>query len=489
MRPRRILMFADPLSAIAAFLGAYGVLRLRGVGLSDVAISTGIMALFTTIISLGLMARAGQYADRRRFFILTDIGTLARDLVIGIAVATFLEYLTKGFFMGNAGSRLATGAFLSTFFVLGAVARLGLRTYEQRLFAHGRAIRKILIVGTGAAAADFMQFISKRPWLGVSVAGMVRCNGHRPVPDEASIGEEALYSPAAAGAPVIDFSHSIEGLRHLDALLRSSGASEVVVALDPEDQGRLPQVAELLSLAHVPFKVVPSLFEQTYRTTELLGFAELPVVDVGVDPLDRVARTFKRVLDVFVASAALVLLSPLVLVVVVAVAAESGFPIFYKSPRIGKNGRPFFMYKFRTMVKDADARFDEVEAQNELAGTEGRMFKMHRDPRITRVGTILRKFSVDELPQIINVLKHDMSVVGPRPPLPREVEKYEREHLYRLRAMPGITGMWQVSGRSDLDFEDMVRLDRYYLDNWSIKLDLNIIIKTVFVVLGRKGAY
>jgi lipopolysaccharide/colanic/teichoic acid biosynthesis glycosyltransferase len=113
------------------------------------------------------------------------------------------------------------------------------------------------------------------------------------------------------------------------------------------------------------------------------------------------------------------------------------------------------------MVKDADARFDEVEAQNELAGTEGRMFK----------------------------LKHDMSVVGPRPPLPREVERYEREHLHRLRGMPGITGLWQTSGRSDLDFEDMVRLDRYYLDNWSIRLDLDIIIKTVFVVLGRKGAY
>jgi len=482
-------MFADPLSAIVAVFAAYGVLQLRGVGLSDTAVSSGVMALFTTIVALGLMARAGQYATRRRFFILTDVGTLARDLVIGVAVATLLEYLTQGFFMGDPGSRLATGTFLATFFVLGVVSRVGLRAYEQHLFAQGRAIRKILVVGTGAAAADFIHFISNRPWLGVSVVGMVRCNGHRPVPQQASIGEEALYSAASAGTPVIDFASSIDGLRDLDGLLRSSGATEVVVALDPEDQGRLPQVAELLSLAHVPFKVVPSLFEQTYRTTELLGYAELPVVDVGVDPLDRVARTFKRALDIGVALAAIVVLIPLELTVVIAIVAESGFPVFYKHPRVGKNGRLFTMYKFRTMVKDADARFKDIEHQNEEVFSQGRIFKMRKDPRVTRVGAVLRKFSFDELPQFINVLKRDMSVVGPRPPLPREVEKYEREHLYRLRAMPGITGMWQISGRSDLDFDDMVRLDRYYLDNWSVRLDLDIIIKTVFVVLGRKGAY
>jgi exopolysaccharide biosynthesis polyprenyl glycosylphosphotransferase len=482
-------MFADPIAAILAGWAAYGALRLRGVGVSELAISSGILALLSAIVALGLMARAGQYAAQRRFLVLTDVGTLARDLIIGIGVATLLTFLSKGFFLGNYGSRPAIGTFLAAFFVLGAVSRVALRAYEQRLFAHGRSIRKILVVGTGTASADFLHFISKRPWLGVSVVGMVRCNGHRPVPEEASIGEEALYNSASVGAPVIDFSHSIDGLRDLDRLLRSSGATEVVVALDSDDQARLPQVAELLALAHVPFKVVPSLFEQTYRTTELLGFVEMPVIDVGVDPLDRVARTFKRGLDVFVASVALVLLLPLELLVIGAIVAESGFPVLYKSPRVGKNGKPFSMLKFRTMVKDADARFEEVAAQNELAGAEGRMFKMKRDPRITRVGSVLRKFSLDELPQFLNVLRHEMSVVGPRPPLPREVENYEREHLHRLRAKPGITGMWQVSGRSDLDFEDMVRLDRYYLDHWSVRLDLQIMFRTFLVILGRKGAY
>ena len=147
------------------------------------------------------------------------------------------------------------------------------------------------------------------------------------------------------------------------------------------------------------------------------------------------------------------------------------------------------MYKFRTMVKDAEAKLKDLEAHNELPDANGRMFKMRRDPRITRVGSVLRKCSLDELPQFVNVLKGDMSLVGPRPPLPREVAKYERDHLYRLRTQPGITGLWQVSGRNELSFEDMVRLDRYYVDNWSLGLDVRIVFKTFAVLVSRKGAY
>jgi len=193
--------------------------------------------------------------------------------------------------------------------------------------------------------------------------------------------------------------------------------------------------------------------------------------------------------DVVIASVGLVVLSPVLLGIIVAIVAETGLPVFYKHERVGRNGRRFTMYKFRTMVKDADQRFKEVQAQNEVGFSEGRIFKMRKDPRVTRVGSLLRKTSADELPQLINVLKGQMSVVGPRPPLPREVAKYERDHLYRLRAMPGITGLWQVSGRSDLDFDDMIRLDRYYLDHWSVAMDIGIILKTFWVVISRKGAY
>ncbi len=171
-----------------------------------------------------------------------------------------------------------------------------------------------------------------------------------------------------------------------------------------------------------------------------------------------------------------------------AIKLDSRGPVFYKQERIGRNGRRFFMYKFRTMVVDADKLVGQLNGLNEHAGN-GELFKIKNDPRVTRVGGFLRKWSLDELPQILNVYKGEMSWVGPRPPLPREVENYESKHYARLKGLPGITGLWQVSGRSDLSFEEMVKLDRYYLDNWSIRLDVSIMMRTVVAVLTRNGAY
>ncbi len=279
-----------------------------------------------------------------------------------------------------------------------------------------------------------------------------------------------------------------KGLENLDRIWCASGASEVVVALDPEDRALLPEVTKLLSLAHVPFRVVPSLFEESYHSAELMGYAELPVIDVDVDPLDRVERVFKRALDVAVSTTLMVLGFIPVVLLIAAIKLDSRGPVFYKQARIGRNGRRFLMYKFRTMVVGADALIEDLQDKNEK-GAGGQLFKMKEDPRVTRVGRFLRKWSLDELPQVINVYKGEMSLVGPRPPLPREVENYSSEHYCRLRGLPGITGLWQVSGRSDLTFEEMVKLDKYYLDNWSLRLDLWIIAKTFVAVLARKGAY
>jgi exopolysaccharide biosynthesis polyprenyl glycosylphosphotransferase len=262
----------------------------------------------------------------------------------------------------------------------------------------------------------------------------------------------------------------------------------VVVALDPADHGLLPGVAKVLSVAHVPFRVVPSLFEESFLSTELLGYGELPVIDVDVDPLDRVERVFKRALDVAVSTTLMVLGFIPVVLLIAAIKLDSRGPVFYKQARIGRNGRRFLMYKFRTMVVGADALIEDLQDKNEK-GAGGQLFKMKEDPRVTRVGRFLRKWSLDELPQVINVYRGEMSLVGPRPPLPREVENYSSEHYCRLRGLPGITGLWQVSGRSDLTFDEMVKLDKYYLDNWSLRLDLWIIAKTFVAVLARKGAY
>lgn len=497
-RPRCLLLMADLISGALALLVMWGVLCWRQAARDQMAI-TLLMGGLVLLFALILMTRAEEYTKRARLSPLSDTGVLFRDIVIAAAIATLLSYLTKGYGTGlTTPSRVAVASFAVVFFSLGTAGRVGLSEYQRHQYAKGRFMRKVLVLGNGAAARDFVSFLRNRPWLGVAAVGILAYGDNAGGQDEtgarlAAAGSEMTGAETTGQAvqaiPITHLTAGLTGLKVLDQTLRSTEATEVVVALDAEDSALMPNAVELLSLAHVPFKVVPSLFEKSYRATEILGYAEIPVIDMEVDPLDCMARFTKRALDVILASVALVLLSPLLVGIIVAIAAETGFPVTYKHERVGKNGRRFIMYKFRTMVRDADERFKDVQAQNEVGCSEGRIFKMRNDPRVTRVGSILRKLSADELPQLINVLKGEMSVVGPRPPLPREVANYEAEHLYRLRATPGITGLWQVSGRSDLGFEDMVRLDRHYLDHWSVAMDIAIIFKTLWVVLSRKGAY
>ena len=194
----------------------------------------------------------------------------------------------------------------------------------------------------------------------------------------------------------------------------------------------------------------------------------------------------KRALDITVAAALLVLAAPLMLLIALAIKLDSPGPVIFRQRRVGKDGRPFTFYKFRGMVADAEARLHEVAHLNEV---DGPIFKSRRDPRVTRVGRVLRRTSLDELPQLWNVLRGDMSLVGPRPPLPTEVTRYEPWQRDRLLVPGGITGLWQVSGRNLLGFEDMVRLDLEYITRWSLWLDLRILLRTILVVLTARGAY
>ena len=494
MRPRRLLLLADVLNALLAILLEYLVARWRHTSREQTGV-TILMGALIVLISLGLLLRSRQYSESRRMTPLFDIGVLFRDVVIAAAITTFLSYLTKGFFTGlTTPSRVAVGVALLTFLALAVIARLTLSAYQRRQFARGQAVRKVLLVGDGVTAADFLEFISRRPWLGIRVDGRLLFGSQSAATEEPDSDYGAADSAdgrdsAAKTLPVFAVSDTRAGFKRLDQALRVTQATEVVIALDPNEHAVFDRMAALLSLAHVPFKVVPSLFGTTFRTAELLGYAELPVIDVDVDALDRLSRTVKRTMDVSLSLLVVLVLLPLELLAAAAIVIESGRPVFFKQQRVGKNGRRFTVYKFRTMSQNAESRLKELKAENELSDSAGRMFKMRKDPRVTRVGAVLRKLSLDEFPQFLNVLRGEMSVVGPRPPLPEEVERYEREHLYRLRALPGITGLWQVSGRNELSFEDMVRLDRYYLDNWSLGLDLSIILRTIPIIFTGRGAY
>ena len=254
---------------------------------------------------------------------------------------------------------------------------------------------------------------------------------------------------------------------------------------------RLPD-EELLDLIYsvrlrgVPLRVVPGAFALMRGRTILSEGMGLPLLEVHYPGLDNTQRTLKRVLDVTVSVAGLVLLSPLFLAVALAVRLDSPGPVLFLQKRVGADEKVFVCYMFRSMQRDAEVRQADLEPLNEA---EGPAFKIKDDPRVTRVGRFLRRWSIDELPQLVNVLKGEMSLVGPRPLPVRDFLRMEESHKRRLGAVPGMTGYWQTSGRSDLSFEEMVRLDLYYIENWSLSFDLKIILKTLDAVLRREGAY
>ena len=236
----------------------------------------------------------------------------------------------------------------------------------------------------------------------------------------------------------------------------------------------------------VELVVSPGVMDVALSRLVMRPIAGLPLLHIE-KPQYRGAKRFqKRAFDFCFALAALTATLPILAVVAIAIKITSRGPVFYSAERIGIDGRPFSMLKFRTMVQDADKQLESLLDKNE---SDGLLFKIRDDPRVTSIGRILRRFSIDELPQFINVLRQEMSVVGPRPPLRREVESYDLDVQRRLLVKPGITGLWQVSGRSDLSWDKCVRLDLSYVDNWSMVGDILIIAKTLRAVFQRKGAY
>ncbi len=456
-RPRRLLVTLDAIAFGIAFVAAYLLLPSRLEAESADRWANLAFQTIICVIMLLLLYRAGQYSTDRRMAHFGDLAALARSAALSFFFVCGIWMITDGFFTGfRDQSRALVFSGILIFTGLLAVNRLGVTRYQRRLFARGEGTRNVILVGQGRAAADFTAFLKERPWLGVR---------------------------SAATMPTSGESFSIERIRQI---LGAGEASDVVLALDPEERPDFDRISAALSQAGLAFRVVPALFEESLRAVRVNRLRGLSVFDVDVDPLDHAQRTIKRAFDVVGSALFLLLLSPLVLFVAIAVKVDSRGPVVFRQVRLGIGGHPFEILKFRTMVVDAEARLAELRSQDE---GDGPHFKLKRDPRITRVGGFLRRWSLDELLQFVNVFRGDMSLVGPRPPLSREVDGYETSHLVRLRGKPGITGLWQISGRKDLNFEDMVRLDRQYVENWSVGMDLGILLRTVVVVLARKGAY
>jgi len=271
-----------------------------------------------------------------------------------------------------------------------------------------------------------------------------------------------------------------------EVLDRTGARSVVLVGAEHLPDEVLLELIHSVRLRGVPLRVVPGAFALMRGRTILSEGMGLPLLEVHYPGLDNTQRTLKRVLDVAVSMSGLVLLSPLFLAVAIAILIDSPGPVLFRQKRVGADEKVFVCYMFRSMQREAELRQADLEALNEI---EGPTFKIKDDPRVTRVGRFLRRWSIDELPQLLNVLKGEMSLVGPRPLPVRDFLRMEESHKRRLGAVPGMTGHWQTSGRSDLSFEEMVRLDLYYIENWSLSFDLKIILKTLGTVLRREGSY
>jgi exopolysaccharide biosynthesis polyprenyl glycosylphosphotransferase len=484
---KTLLVVADALAAAGSFMFAF-YLREGSSAFAEGSLRWsqqfapyGALVLFVVGIRLLSFRYCDLYRLRGEFSIVDDGIRIFKATAIGSLLIVAAAFLYRGGFEFRAFS-YARGVFVTDFFlVLVTLIAIRLVMRAAQSFARSRQINLIptLVVGRGPEASLFIREMRERPALGYRVIGVVDTHAGELQP----IGN---YE----GVPVI------AGLEGLPEAIRDSGANEVIIA-DPQVSGdALFEVMMRCGRRRgVEFRIAPSLFNCLPRKTEIDQIGVLPMIRLFREPLSSGARILKRTFDFVTSALAIVLLLPLWLLLALLIKLDSRGPIFYTQERVGMDGRLFLLYKFRTMIADADPElhreyqraFIAGRAEANLGDAQKPTYKLFADPRITRVGKLLRRTSIDEVPQLINVLMGDMSIVGPRPPIPYEVEAYELWHRKRLDMKPGLTGLWQVSGRNRLPFEEMVRLDLFYIENWSLLLDLQIILRTGFVMIGREG--
>ncbi len=354
------------------------------------------------------------------------------------------------------------------------VARKALRLWLVRQRRHGLMCTNVLVVGGHRSAASIERYFGRHPEAGFRLVGVWK-------PDAQNSEASSLTLPGRS-VPVLGGELSIA-----QALDVTDSAAVFVTDTEHLGPNRLKDLTWELQAQNVELMVSPNVVDVAAPRISLRNIDAMPFLHLEKPQYENAARWGKVLFDRIGAALLICLTSPLLVAAAVAVWTTSRGPVFFKQERIGKDAEPFDMFKFRSMHVDADARLEEL--LREAGGTMVPLAKLKKDPRVTRVGSILRRYSIDELPQLFNVLSGKMSLVGPRPQRQFEVDLYDHVASRRLTVRPGMTGLWQVSGRSDLSWDDTVRLDTYYVENWSMVSDVTILWKTIRAVLGSSGAY
>jgi len=456
------LMLLDGVSAALVFLLA-SIVRFgdgqwmsiwRGLGF-DIRL---VAAAFGIIWVAALWYR-GLYHLRTRWQLRSE----ALDILRATILVAALSFSALFIFRQYGVSRLFLTILFTVQPIVTFAGRALLRTWFTYLRRRGRNPHFMLVVGTGPLAREFADRVESHPGLGIRVIGHLA---------------ESAEVPGDLARPVLG------SIDEMGRVLEEDIVDEVAVCLEPEHQQYRDLVLRLAvdqgKAVRVPVNATGVLLPNS-REEEFEGYVVRSLV---FDQGHEAGLAVKRVFDIVGSLAGLIVLSPLLLATAVAIRLRDGPPVLFRQARAGLNGRPFTIFKFRTMVPDAEARLVEVRHLNERSRIA---FKAAEDPRVTRLGRTLRAASIDELPQLWNVLKGDMSLVGPRPPLVPEVAEYDAWHRRRLSMKPGITGLWQVQARREPEFDRWVEHDLAYIDRWSLLLDLKILLQTVPAVLGRTG--
>ena len=418
------------------------------------------LPLVITIVLWGGAAWIYRVYDVRPHSGWSEIVRVGRALLLVALAMASLVFFGKHAWV----SRLLTGVYFVVAFGLMAATRAVLRAAARASGASRGTARYYAVVGSGELSTEIIGTIRAHPEWGMKLAGYVLEAGSAPAdPDSVILGR----------------------LPQLGKILEEHVLDEVVFAVPRERLQGIEEAVQVCEEQGVGVMIAIDVLRFGYGRMSVGDMNGLPMLALTRTPTDELALAAKRAFDIVVSGTVFLLLSPVLLAVAVAIRIDSPGPVFFRQRRVGLNGRLFDIRKFRSMYVDAEARLESLKAHNEMSGP---VFKMRNDPRVTRMGRFIRKVSLDEFPQFWNVLRGEMSIVGPRPPIPAEVRQYKRWQRRRLAMKPGLTCLWQISGRNELDFNRWMELDLEYIDKWSLWNDIQICLKTIPAVLGAKGA-
>ena len=403
------------------------------------------------------------YRFRRDRIWLEEVYTIASATTIGVVVLIILN-LTFGQLSFSRLIFLYTAALVTLLLGISRGIIYAARSYlrNQRI-----GLERVVLVGVGDVGLMVLRTIAARPSLGYELVGFLDDN---PAKNRTDIGRFQALGP----------------LDNFADILQAHDIDTAIICLPWQSHRIVAHLLHVCEQTGIKAQIVPDFFQMTKNQMKVEQLNGIPLITTRDVSIAGWNLFVKRALDVTLATVTLVVALPLGALIALCIRLESPGPILYSQTRIGRNGQPFKIYKFRSMIVDADTQLDQMGELNEASGP---LFKMRDDPRRTATGRILRRFSLDELPNLINVFRSEMSLVGPRPNVPAEVAQYKDWHRKRLSVSPGMTGLWQVSGRSDLTFDEMVLLDIYYAENWTPTLDMNILLRTIPKVLAAEGAY